>query len=70
MTIGELAAEYSRSAALVRQRIVELERVMEGADDSLRLQLEGRIRPLRSMYRDTRQIARHLERYYAGRDRI
>lgn len=28
------------------------------------MQLEGRARPLRSMYRDVRAVARHLERYY------
>ena len=69
MTIQELAVEYGRSAALVWERIKELERAAEGADDALRAQLEGRLRPLRAMYRDTRQVARHLEGYYTGRDR-
>lgn len=64
MTIEELALEYSRSAALVRQRIRELEQALEQADDAERLQLEGRIRPLQAIYRDTRQVARYLERYY------
>jgi len=67
MTIEELALEYSRSAAMVRQRIRELEQAMKEADDNVRLQLEGRIRPLRTIYRDTRQVARYLERYYGSR---
>jgi len=67
MTIEELALEYSRSAAMVRERIRELEQAMKEADDGLRLQLEGRIRPLRAIYRDTRKIARYLEHYYKGR---
>ena len=67
MTISELAEEYSRSAALVRQRITELERDLEGTEDEeLRLRLDRRIRPLRAMFRETRQVARYLERYYSG----
>ena len=69
MTIEELAAEYSRSAAMVRERIVELEKAMEGAEESIRFQLDGRIRPLRAIYRDTREVARYLEQYYRGRGR-
>ena len=69
MTIQELAVEYSRSAALVRERIKELERAAEEEDDAARFQLEGRLRPLRAMYRDTRRVARYLEGYYTGRDR-
>ena len=64
MTIQELAKEYSRSAALVWERITELERAMEEADEITRLQLDGRVRPLRNMSRDTRRTARYLERYY------
>ena len=38
-------------------------------DELIRQQLEGRIRPLRAMYRETRAVARHLQGYYlrAGR---
>ncbi len=64
MTIQELAQEYSRSATLLRGRIVELERAMEAeSDEEVRHQLDGRLRPLRSMYRDTRMVAHYLERY-------
>ena len=65
MTLYELSLEYARTAADLRRRIVELERAgKEAGSEQLRLQLEGRIRPLRSMYRDTRAVARYLEHYY------
>ena len=65
MTLYELTLEYQQTAAGLRRRIVELERASrEAEDDDRRLQLEGRIRPLRSMYRDVRAVARHLEHYY------
>lgn len=65
MTLYELSLEYAQTAAALRRRIVELERAGREADDeNRRLQLEGRARPLRSMYRDVRAVARHLEHYY------
>lgn len=65
MTLYELALEYAQTAADLRRRILELEHAGKAADsDQLRLQLEGRARPLRSMYRDVRAVARHLEHYY------
>ena len=65
MTLYELSLEYAETAANLRRRIVELERAGKEADsDQLRLQLEGRARPLRSMYRDVRAVARYLEHYY------
>ena len=66
MTLYELSLEYEQTAADLRCRIVELERACrEAADEGRRQQLDGRIRPLRSMYRDVRAVARHLEHYYA-----
>lgn len=65
MTLYELSLEYAETAAALRRRIVELEHASRAAgDEGRRLQLEGRIRPLRSMYRDVRAVARHLEGYY------
>ena len=65
MTLYELSLEYEQTAASLRRRIVELERARKEADsEERRQQLDGRIRPLRSMYRDVRAVARHLERYY------
>lgn len=70
MTIDELALAYGESAARLRQRIRELERAGgETEDEELRLRLDRRLRPLRSMYRDTRAVARHLEGYYGGKGR-
>ena len=65
MTLYELALEYEQTAALLRGRISELERAMkEAGDDLRRMQLDRRLRPLRSMYRDTRAVARYLSDYY------
>ena len=65
MTLYELSQEYEQTAAELRRRILELEQASRKVpDEGQRLQLEGRIRPLRSMYRDVRAVARHLEHYY------
>lgn len=65
MTLYELSLEYAQTAADLRRRIVELEQAgRDSADEERRHQLEGRVRPLRSMYRDVRAVARHLEHYY------
>ena len=66
MNIHELAMKYGHSADLLRGRIRQLEQEQKDTDDeTCRLQLDGRLRPLRAMYRETRDVARHLERYYA-----
>ena len=65
MTLYELALEYEQTAALLRERISELERALREAGDELsRARLDRRLRPLRSMYRDTRAVARYLNDYY------
>ena len=65
MTLYELSLEYEQTAAMLRQRISELERAMkEAGDEPRRAQLARRLRPLRSMYRDTRAVARYLSGYY------
>ena len=64
MTLYELSLEYTQTAADLRRRIVELEQAGRESADEGRRQLEGRARPLRSMYRDVRAVARHLEHYY------
>ena len=65
MTLYELALEYEQTADLLRGRISELERAMREAGDELsRARLDRRLRPLRSMYRDTRAVARYLNGYY------
>ena len=65
MTLYELSQEYEQTATVLRQRISELERAMREAGDELsRARLDRRLRPLRSMYRDTRAVARYLGDYY------
>ena len=65
MTLYELSQEYEQTAALLRARISELERAMkEAGDEQRRARLDKRLRPLRSMYRDTRAVARYLNGYY------
>ena len=65
MTLYELSLEYEQTAALLRGRISELERAMRETDDELsRARLDRRLRPLRSMYRDVRAVARYLNDYY------
>ena len=65
MTLYELSLEYEQTAAMLRARISELERAQREADDELsKARLDRRLRPLRSMYRDTRAVARYLNGYY------
>ena len=65
MTLYELSLEYEQTACVLRQRISELEQAMKEAGDELsRARLDRRLRPLRSMYRDTRAVARYLNGYY------
>lgn len=70
MNISELAMEYGEAAELLRGRIRQLEQEKElTGDEEQLLRLDRRLRPLRAMYRDTRDVARHLERYYARTER-
>ncbi len=65
MTLYELSIEYARSADLLWGRISALEREKKDEpDEGRRNLLEGRIRPLRNMYRETRAVARRLANYY------
>ena len=69
MTIYELAEEYGEAADMLKVRIRQLEQEKNCTEDeSEQMQLDGRLRPLRAMYRETRSVARHLERYYARFD--
>ena len=65
MTLYELSLEYEQTAATLRGRIMELEQERRQTENErLRQQLDRRLRPLRSMYRDTRAVVRHLKGYY------
>ena len=62
MTLLELSGEYRASAAALRERVLLLEHRLRGADG--RRLLEGRIRLLRAMGREARELAVLCERYY------
>ena len=66
MTLLELSAEYRASADALRERALTLEhRLREYEwDAAVRVQLEDRIRLLRAMWRETRDLAVLCERYY------
>ena len=69
MNIYELAMEYGHTADLLRGRIRQLEQEKKlTEDEETQQQLDGRLRPLHAMYRETRDVARHLENYYARID--
>ena len=65
MTLLELSVEYRASADALRERALELEhRLREDWDPAYRVLLEDRIRLLRAMWRETRELAVLCERYY------
>ena len=65
MTLLELSAEYRSSAEALRARALELEhRLREEWDPADRVMLEDRIKLLRTMWRETRDLAVLCERYY------
>ena len=64
MTLLELSGEYRASAAALRERVLLLEHRLRGVDGDGRRLLEGRIRLLRAMGREARELAVLCERYY------
>ena len=66
MTLEELAAEYRDCAVLLRDRITLLRSRLssEGICEMEKFRLRGRIAALEGMYRDVREIAVVMERYY------
>lgn len=68
MTLLHMAASYRRSGDLIRLRIIALRDAAKTSEDpDERSRLEQRIRDLTALYRDTREIAQVLERYYDRR---
>ena len=61
-----VGVDVEHRACIRRLQFEEEKKLTE--DEERQLQLEGRIRPLRAMYRETRDVARHLEGYYARTD--
>lgn len=65
MTLLQMADSYRRSADLIRLRIIALrDAAAQAKRTSERVKLEERIRELKILYRETRETALVLERYY------
>lgn len=65
MTLKEIAAEYRKNEEMLAERIEQLEaRRKATRNDSERRSLDGRLRILRSMHRDVKEIAAFTEHYH------
>lgn len=67
MTLIQMAASYRRSADLIRVRIIALKDAARTAEPEEKSRLEQRIKELNTLYRETRETALVLERYYDRR---
>lgn len=65
MTLLELSVEYRASAAALRERAILLESQQKNVwDEASRTRLADRIKTLRTMWREARDLAVLCERYY------
>ena len=65
MTLLELSAEYHRHAVVLERRVEQLQKQLPDCREKRERQaLELRIHLLRSMLRDTRELANLTEHYY------
>ena len=68
MTLVEMAAEYRCNCALLRARIDQLKAMLRCEADPLAAQsLRQRLADLTALYREGREVALHMERYYDRR---
>ena len=67
MTLMHMADSYRHSGELIRLRIIALKDQARSAEPEERRQLEQRIKDLNTLYRETRETAVILERYYDRR---
>ena len=67
MPLLRMAASYRHSADLIRLRIVALKDEARSASPTEKAKLDQRIRDLNILYRETRETALVLERYYDRR---
>ena len=67
MTLLRMAASYRHMSDLIRVRIIALKDAAKTAGPAEKSQLEQRIRDLNILYRETRETALVLERYYDRR---
>ena len=65
MTLLELSVEYRASATALRERALQLESQQKNVrDEASRTRLADRIKTLRTMWREARDLAVLCERYY------
>ena len=65
MTLLELSVEYRASATALRERALLLESQQKNVrDEACRTRLADRIKTLRTMWREARDLAVLCERYY------
>ncbi len=69
MTLARMAVSYRHSARLLWERIKDLKKAEETAGPAEKSRLGQRIKDLNTLYRETQETARFLERYYDGRCR-
>lgn len=68
MTLMRMAADYRQSGELIKLRITALKDAQKQTDDpEEKRRYEVRIRDLSTLYRETREVALVLERYYDRR---
>lgn len=69
MTLLRMAASYRHSGDLIRLRIIALKDAAKTGSPEEKARLEQRIKDLNTLYRETRETALVLERYYDRRCR-
>ena len=67
LTLKEMAQVYRANNALLRARMSELRTALR--TDAEREQLKQRVSVLNTIYREGRETAVYMERYYVGRRR-
>lgn len=68
MTLLRMAVDYRQSGELIRLRIAALKEAQKQTEDmEEKRRYEARIRDLSALYRETREVALVLERYYDRR---
>ena len=67
MTLARMAVSYRHSARLLWERIKELKKAEETAGPAEKSRLGQRIKDLNTLYRETREAALVMERYYDRR---
>lgn len=70
MTLMAMAASYREGGDMIRLRIAALKEAQKEAEPTEWMLLEQRIRELGVLYREVRETALVLERYYEGRGKV